>query len=284
MAPSESVGASLVGNDQLGNQALDKPNPALALPPVWVDTLDEINQDIKNVKIHMKELTRLYDDANRIGFDDKKEAEVKRKIQVVTNQISHLFRHSQNLLKKIASIGNTEGKLPFQERLVRLNVMRGKAAELQELTKQFRHLQKGFLGKMSGRNRQGQTLFGDEDDMEDEMTFERKGFSDGQMQQIAEMQKNQNQRSQEIMQIVKSVEELAQIFNELQILIVQQGTVLDRIDYNVEQTLVTLEQSKGHLSKAQKYQKRSMSTICIFALIILIFLAGIILVAQNAGK
>merc|ERR550532_3123144 len=232
----------------------------------------------------MKELTRLYDDANRVGFDDKKEAEVKRKIEVVTNQISHLFRHSQNFLKRIASIGNAEGKLPFQERLVRLNVMRGKAAELQSLTKQFRHLQKGFLGKMSGRNRQGGTMFGDDDDMEDELNFERKGFSDEQKLQIAEMQKNQDQRTQEIMQIVKSVEELAQIFNELQILVVQQGTVLDRIDYNVEQTLVKLESAKGHLKKAEKYQKRSMSTLCIFGLLMLIVLAGIILIARNANK
>merc|ERR1719445_3048508 len=120
--------------------------------------------------------------------------------------------------------------------------------------------------------------------MEDEMNFERKGFSDDQMMQIAEMQKNQNQRSQQIMQIVKSVEELAQIFNELQILVVQQGTVLDRIDYNVEQTLVKLESAKGHLKKAEKYQKRSMSTLCIFGLLVLIMLAGIILIAKNSGN
>merc|ERR1719411_384052 len=98
------------------------------------------------------------------------------------------------------------------------------------------------------------------------------------------MQKNQDQRSQEIMQIVKSVEELAQMFNELQVLIVQQGTVLDRIDYNVEQTLVKLDSAKTHLKKAEKYQKRSMSTLCIFGLLILIILAGIILIARNANK
>merc|ERR1719510_1471441 len=116
------------------------------------------------------------------------------------------------------------------------------------------------------------------------MNFERKGFSDDQMMQIAEMQKNQDQRSAQIMNIVRSVEELAQIFNELQILIVQQGTVLDRIDYNVEQTLVKLDTAKGHLKKAEKYQKRSMSTLCILGLIVLIVLAGIILIAKNSGK
>merc|ERR1712156_1387743 len=114
------------------------------------------------------------------------------------------------------------------------------------------------------------------------MTFERKGFTEAQVAQIQEMQHDQDQRSEQIMNIVKSVEELAQIFNDLQILIVQQGTVLDRIDYNVEQTLVKLESAKKHLTDAEKYQKKSMSTLCIFGLLMLILLAAIILIAKNA--
>ena len=42
------------------------------------------------------------------------------------------------------------------------------------------------------------------------------------MQQIQIMQEQSSQRSEEIMKIVKSVEELSQMFNELQVLIVQQ--------------------------------------------------------------
>jgi len=249
------------------------------LPPIWVDTLDEINLNITRISKLSRELSQLYQQANRVTYLEEQENQNKQKIEVLTNEITRLFRGSQNLLKKIASIGNEEGtKLPYQERLVRLNVMRGKAAELQNLSKNFRRMQKSHLNNMD----KGKSFAVEEDD--EYMNFERKGFTDEQQAQIMEMQENQNQRSEQIMNIVRSVEELAQIFNELQILIVQQGTVLDRIDYNVEQTLVKLEGAKKHLKTAEKYQKRSMSTLCIFGLVLLIVLAGVILIIKNANN
>lgn len=44
-------------------------------------------------------------------------------------------------------------------------------------------------------------------------------------------------RDQEIVAIAKSIEELSQIFKELAVLVIDQGTVLDRIDYNMEQVV-----------------------------------------------
>ena len=42
-------------------------------------------------------------------------------------------------------------------------------------------------------------------------------------------------RDHEINAIVESIEELSQIFKELAVLVIDQGTILDRIDYNMEQ-------------------------------------------------
>jgi syntaxin 16 len=46
------------------------------------------------------------------------------------------------------------------------------------------------------------------------------------------------QRDEEIRRIVESIAELQSIFADLANLVADQGTVLDRIDYNMEQTVV----------------------------------------------
>lgn len=41
-------------------------------------------------------------------------------------------------------------------------------------------------------------------------------------------------REQELRNLLKSIEELNSIFKDISILVIEQGTILDRIDYNIE--------------------------------------------------
>merc|ERR1711879_112001 len=178
----------------------------------------------------------------------------------------------------IATIGNEEGaNLPFQERSVRLNVMRAKATKVQTVSKHFRKIQKDFLSKLQGQKGTGSEFFDDEDLGISLENIDR-GFSESQLQALKQHEESATERQQEIIKIAKSVNELSQIFNELNILVVQQGTVLDRIDYNIEQTLSQLKSSHVKLKKAEKYQKRGRSTMCIICLVVMIGIMALILI------
>lgn len=86
------------------------------------------------------------------------------------------------------------------------------------------------------------------DDFDDELSIQQ-----------LEKKKIQNARNQEIMDIVKSTEELAALFKELSVLVIEQGTVLDRIDYNIEDALVHSKKGKKHLVAAKKASESSRS-------------------------
>jgi syntaxin 16 len=86
------------------------------------------------------------------------------------------------------------------------------------------------------------------------------------------------QRGQEIEKIAKSIEELAQIFRELAVLVIDQGTILDRIDYNMENAVEHAKQGIEHLRKAEDSQKNALSVKCIIVLVILIaMMVGILI-------
>lgn len=55
------------------------------------------------------------------------------------------------------------------------------------------------------------------------------------------------QREREINDIAKGIIELSDIFRELQSMIIDQGTMLDRIDYNVERMVTDVKQADTEL-------------------------------------
>lgn len=93
-----------------------------------------------------------------------------------------------------------------------------------------------------------------------------------------------NERDAEIVKIAKSIEELAAIFKELAVLVIDQGTILDRIDYNMESAVEQAKEGIKQLEKAEEHQKNSMSVKCIIALVVLIIIMVGVLIWKHSKK
>lgn len=78
------------------------------------------------------------------------------------------------------------------------------------------------------------------------------------------------QREQEISDIAQGIIELADIFRELQSMIIDQGTVLDSVQYNVERMLVDVKGADKELTVATGYQKKTTKRKIILLLILLV--------------
>ncbi|GKU86919.1 hypothetical protein SLEP1_g1384 [Rubroshorea leprosula] len=57
------------------------------------------------------------------------------------------------------------------------------------------------------------------------------------------------EREREITEVVKSVNELAQIMKDLSVLVIDQGTIVDRIDYNIQNVATSVEEGLKELQK-----------------------------------
>lgn len=61
------------------------------------------------------------------------------------------------------------------------------------------------------------------------------------------------ERNQEISQIAASIAQLADLFKDLSTLVIDQGTILDSVEYNIEQTLVNIDHAHEDLLVGEKW-------------------------------
>jgi syntaxin 16 len=112
-----------------------------------------------------------------------------------------------------------------------------------------------------------------------------KSYSQSTLQQTSQKQLTSNdaaivQREREITDIAQGIIELADIFKELQAMIIDQGTMLDRIDYNVERMAVDVKAADKELNVASGYQKKGTKRRIIFLLILLVVGMIILLIVK----
>ncbi|CAM9441060.1 unnamed protein product, partial [Ectocarpus fasciculatus] len=263
------------------------------LPPVWVDKIEMVEADIGKIQsrstsnyyiftvysfyslfvwlwcVAVRDLNGLHSKRLMVNFESD-EATQERNIDVCTQEITDLFRHSELLLKQFGKLGD-EKKISAQERTVRHNMQTSIAKRLQGLSMTFRSSQKDYLNRLqSQKTGNGAQNFA---------FLESKrgpdldpGFTAMQEQILDETEAMVNQRDEEITNIAKSIEELAQIFKELAVLVIDQGTILDRIDYNMEQVLENTKEGLVQLHKAEDYQKSALPLKCVIVLVLLIFI------------
>ncbi|EGD83020.1 hypothetical protein PTSG_03656 [Salpingoeca rosetta] len=275
--------------DALLSEDEDSPQTTVSLPPEWVDDVEEAREMINTIRTRIKELNQMHNQhINTPNFDEH--AEEERKIEIATSEITGMFHRCQKTIQNIGRKGKASGST--QEARVTQNVMRSIAGELQELSQSFRKGQGLYLKRMRGREAKEKDYgftdelmeMGVDDDEEEDITFDT-GFTDTQQQQLRDNTAQIAQREQEITNIVKSINDLALIFKDLAELVVDQGTILDRIDYNLELTERRVESGRRELEQGQKYQKSAAKkyVIILLVLIVVAMLFALILKGKLSG-
>lgn len=116
-----------------------------------------------------------------------------------------------------------------------------------------------------------------------------KRFSQSTLQQTAQKRIHTNdaaiaQREQEINDIARGIIELADIFRDLQGMVIDQGTMLDRIDYNVERMVTDVKGAEKELTVATNYQRRNTKRKILLLLLLLVIGMFILLLFKPKNR
>ena len=63
---------------------------------------------------------------------------------------------------------------------------------------------------------------------------------------------NLQTRDREITEIAKSIASLAELFKDLSELVIDQGTLLDSVEYNIEMTATQMEEAVSEMKVAER--------------------------------
>ena len=231
----------------------------------------------------MRELSTLHTKRLMVNFEND-EKQQEQAIERCTTEITTIFRHAEEILKKFGSQAK-DPKLSQAEKIVRQNSLRSMAKKLQGLSSNFRSSQKDYMSRVKDQKSGGSGGAFDFLSSGKVSTVDvDSGFSSSQLQILDDTEELVETRDQEINKIARSIEELAQIFKELAVLVIDQGTILDRIDYNMEQVVENTQEGMVHLEKAEQHQKNARATKCIVILVLLIIIMIGVLIAKHSPK
>ncbi|KAI0645504.1 t-SNARE [Trametes meyenii] len=233
---------------------------------VRVDIADQVKEILAGVEAKITALDKLHAKHVLPGFSDRSAEE--REIEAATTDITKDFRQCQTLIQRIGSVPQHSfpPSQPGQSRhheLAAKNVQRGLAARVQELSATFRKKQRVYMEKLQGHAIKNQDLLAASgavslkgsagmSALDEDVEAAAASHEDAIMRQMGVPDIDLQTRDRELTEIAKSIASLAELFKDLSALVIDQGTLLDSVEYNIEQTAVHMEDAVRELDVATK--------------------------------
>ncbi|RLV95685.1 Protein ROD1 [Spathaspora sp. JA1] len=261
------------------------PQSSIELKPMIPSIFDiakDLDIHLAQIKNETTQLTSLYKKLIIIASANK--SELESQIEQLNYSILSRFEKCYVSIKKFIYLNKNHEKLKLnyskQDLEILVNFQQNYATQISEASIVFRNLQNNYM-----------KFLRDEDDEElvenkEETTESIENYSKQVLKQ--EQQQLQNnpileQREREISKLAMGILEVSTIFKEMETIVVHQGTILDRIDYNLQNTVADLQSADKELIKARHYQKRTTKCKIIFFLCLCVFALVMIVIVRPSS-
>ena len=252
--------------------------------PMWMIIRDDVENDFDTIAQCLGELRDTQDSVLRDTMG-KRSDKLNSRIELICANISRRIRETN---KKIEQIRRTDGVSSDSEANVRESVSRSLAMRTRRILNEFKESRNQFVQKLSylrSPATAGQTNLDDLIQTFNQMNSEENGKEEA-LRKSSRIEYDADndwllQRDKEITKIVRSVAELSDMFYEASVMIGEQGSVLDRIDFNMECAVDTSKKGVLELEKAEEHQKNSKSLKCIAILVVTIVVLVFVLILKK---
>jgi SNARE domain len=107
-------------------------------------------------------------------------------------------------------------------------------------------------------------------------------YTDQQMQQLNSIQNEYEQRDKDIAELIKEVTSIQEVMRDLSVLVVEQGSMVDRIDQNIVAATENIDRGVDQIRRAHESSKSGAMATCIFVLLIAIVIVFVLMIGCRA--
>ncbi|VDD92163.1 unnamed protein product [Enterobius vermicularis] len=246
----------------------------------WITYVDETQYEFTRIRLRLNSIREAQQSsiANPSFSDDSEE---QRKIDAGTEEVTQMLSHCHRF---IGMIENAHVRPQSQEALLKENVVTSLRLKLSNITADFRTSQAAYLRQIEARKETVDSYLLSSSsgwvtvEALDEAPSGDEGLTMEQIQLLLQNADMVKERERDVLAVSKSIVQLNSLFKDLAAMIVDQGTVLDRIDYNVEQAALKVKSALKSVEKAERHQRSDKKMYCIAVLSVTIIILLILLI------
>lgn len=242
----------------------------------YVESYKKVNNILDDLLTNFASLKSFQQERIKPKFIDEEieNKKIDKEIDKITIKMMKKIKFCESLIKVIKSKKSESNTLLEK---VKNNIKLYLITRIQNFSNEFRQNQQQHLKYLK---EMGVITYNDNDNTNSSESFidnkdeENKNFLYTKEDDINLQIKK---RDEDINVLAKSISELSDIFKDLQSIVQEQGTILDRIDYNINLSYENTQQGLNSIKKAEEHQKESCFRNAILLLFFIIFVETILI-------
>ena len=248
----------------------------------YEESYNKVNNILEDLLVNFASLKSLQSERIKPKFIDeqKENRRIEQEIQKLIIQMMKKIKFCEGLTKmeKINKNKNYGNKI---DQKVKNNIKDFLVSKIKNFSNEFRRNQQQYmkyLKEMEGgdiennNNNLNHSFESLDDDKEENLN------NNFLMKQDDDFQQQMKKRNEDINILANSINELSGIFKDLQNVVQEQGTILDRIDYNIDVSYENSQKGLKFLKKAEEHQNESCFRNVILVLFVIIFIETLLII------